>query len=144
MNQMGAIKDTYHDIIVAGQAGRVLTLVVKAEWFDMYIENFKKEDYRAISPYWERRLLKFYKGSYDKPDYKEFDFVDIRKGYSKIRAIFKFEGIEMKTPNKFWSPPEFHDIIHFAIKVGEMVYTENVYSDIDRALAERSIDENVY
>ena len=141
---MGATKEVYHDIINAQKKGKVLVLVVKAKWFEMYVENYKKEDYRAVTPYWEKRILKHYLGAFDKPVYKEFDFVDIRRGYSKIRAIFKFEGVTMKTPNKFWAPPEFHDIIHFAIEVGEMVYIENVYSEIDNMLAKRSGDENQF
>lgn len=132
------------DLEAARKKGRVLTLVVQNKWFDMYIENFKKEDYRAITPYWDKRLLKYYTGDYTNPIYKEFDFVDIRNGYTKKRIVFKCDGIEIKKPNPYWSPPEFHNIDFFAIKMGRMCFTENVYSDMDRVLAEKTLDENYF
>ena len=132
------------DVEAARKKGRVLTLVVKQRWFDMYVENFKKEDYRAITPYWEIRLLKHYIGDYENPKFKDFDFVDIRNGYTNKSVVFKFEGIRIGLPNKFWSPPDFHDVLMFAIKMGDMVYTENVYPIIDKQHAERTLDENYF
>lgn len=70
--------------------------------------------------------------------------MDIRNGYTKKRIVFKCDGIEIKKPNSFWSPEEFHNIDFFAIKMGELCFTENVYSDIDRVLAEKTLDENYF
>jgi hypothetical protein len=132
------------DVEAARKKRLVLTLVVQSKWFELYLENFKKEDYRAITPYWERRLCNDFPAPDQLRQFKQFDFVDIRDGYTKKRIVFKFDGIRIKSPNKLWAPPEFHDKRLFAIKMGDLCFTENVYSEIDRVLAEKTLDENYF
>jgi hypothetical protein len=51
---------------------RVLTLNVKGEYFDQMANRTKLEEYRNISPYWQKRLMG-----------KTYDVVVIKKGYPK-------------------------------------------------------------
>ena len=37
---------------------KILHLTIKKKWFDMILSGEKKEEYREIKPYWNRRLLK--------------------------------------------------------------------------------------
>ena len=36
--------------------GRVITLQIKREWFDMILSGEKKEEYREIKPYYKSRF----------------------------------------------------------------------------------------
>lgn len=38
---------------------KTLTLPLKKEWFDMIKSGEKKEEYREIKPFWEKRLLDY-------------------------------------------------------------------------------------
>lgn len=38
----------------------MLTLPIKKKWFDMILSGEKKEEYREIKPYWEKRLEKHF------------------------------------------------------------------------------------
>ncbi|MDP1816721.1 MAG: hypothetical protein Q8K92_19870 [Leadbetterella sp.] len=121
---MSAVKNKYHDIIVAGQEGRILSLVVSHKWFEMYASGEKKEDYREITGYWCKRLLKpHHTDEYIPNDWKDFEYVQIFKGYSSKKLVYEMKGISTKKPNPTWSPSEFHNKILFAIEIGEQVYS---------------------
>ena len=51
--------------------GNILNLTLKGEWFNMIASDEKKEEYREIKPYWNKRL-----------ENKEFDTVKFRWGYN--------------------------------------------------------------
>lgn len=38
---------------------KILDLVLKGKWYDMIASGEKKEEYREIKPYWEKRLLDY-------------------------------------------------------------------------------------
>lgn len=50
----------------------MLHLTLKKKWFDMILSGLKKEEYREMKPYWNKRLLG-----------KTYDFICFRNGYSK-------------------------------------------------------------
>jgi hypothetical protein len=50
----------------------ILHLTLKAKWFDMIASGEKKEEYREIRPYWDKRLCG-----------KEYAYILFRNGYSK-------------------------------------------------------------
>lgn len=55
-----------------------LHLILKRKWYEMIASGIKKEEYREIKPYWEKRLL----------DYKSLsDYVD--KNY-KAMLVYEF------------------------------------------------------
>ena len=51
---------------------KILHLTLKKKWFDMIASGEKKEEYREVKPYWNKRL-----------DGKEFDAIKFRNGYAK-------------------------------------------------------------
>lgn len=56
----------------------VLNLVISKKWFDMILWGQKKEEYREIKPYWDKRLS------------KDYTHVVFRNGYQKdSRNILK-------------------------------------------------------
>ena len=40
----------------------MLILPIKKEWFDMILSGEKKEEYREIKPYYERRFSNYFMG----------------------------------------------------------------------------------
>lgn len=53
-----------------GELMKILHLTLKKKWFDLIASGEKKEEYREIKPYWDRRL-----------DNNEFDAIQFRNGY---------------------------------------------------------------
>lgn len=51
---------------------RVLTLPLKAEYFDAIKAGTKKEEYRLCTPYWNKRL-----------DRRAYDLIVLTRGYPK-------------------------------------------------------------
>lgn len=104
-----------------------LQMSLKKQWFEMTKAGIKTEDYREITPYWEKRL--FYKSKELKDDgfhfyFKKFDFNIMTLGYPKSSdtdRILKLEhkGIEIRTGNPDWGaePNKFY----FVIKHGKQV-----------------------
>lgn len=52
----------------------MLTLPIKRFWFDKLVSHEKKEEYRALTPYYHARLSRFL---------NSFTMVTLRAGYSK-------------------------------------------------------------
>lgn len=50
---------------------KYLHLTLKKNWFDLILSGEKKEEYREIKPYWEKRLIG-----------KTYDKVIFRNGYA--------------------------------------------------------------
>ena len=72
-----------------------ITFHVALYWFDMFKRGVKNEEYRAITPYWTRRLTQPTSGGYLK--FRRFDEVVITCGYSKRgdktrRLVFQHAG----------------------------------------------------
>ena len=79
---------------------KVLHLTLKKRWFDMIASGVKKEEYREMKPYWERRLE-------DGDDFRQFDFIQFRNGYQKNAPsiVVRLLGIEVGIGNKEWGAP---------------------------------------
>jgi len=58
---------------------RILHLTLKKKWFDLILSGIKKEEYRAIKPYWDTRFS------------KEYDLIRFKNGYSKNSPWFDIE-----------------------------------------------------
>ena len=69
---------------------KTLHLVLKRKWWDMIESGEKKEEYRAQSDYWIKRLIDGeYHGS-DKLDrYKPFENVCFHRGYTNTTMTFR-------------------------------------------------------
>lgn len=122
---------------------KTLHLPLRAEWYDMIASGEKREEYREIKPYWEKRLLD-YKGLsdyYQKNLYelrikrlffphrqvienicsafpRGFTHVRFRRGYTSTTMLFKCEGITIGKGNPDWGAPK-EEV--FIIKLGERI-----------------------
>ncbi len=88
----------------------ILTLPVKAIYFDQIADGTKTEEYRLCTPYWRKRL-----------EGRTFDAVTITKGYparddTARRLTFPWRGYTVKTITHEFFGPEPVEV--FAIKVG--------------------------
>jgi len=68
---------------------KILHLTLKKQWFDMIAIGEKREEYREIKPYWNKRLID-----------KKYDAISFRNGYGKnaptmlieLKAIIQGHG----------------------------------------------------
>lgn len=92
-----------------------LQLTLKKKWFDMIASNEKKEEYREIKPYWEKRLL-----------FKDkFELVVFRNGYGKNapRLVIECKGITKGSARPEWSDNWQGEV--FIIKLGKIYQLDN-------------------
>ena len=97
---------------------KTLHLNVKKKWFEMIASAEKKEEYREITPYWEKRL---YHVCYPRIlQFRDYDIVEFRNGYSanakKIRLVC--DGITGGIGNYYWGAPNRPV---FIIKLGKIL-----------------------
>lgn len=90
-----------------------LNLTLKKKWFDMILSGEKKEEYREVKPYWNKRLLSFM--SYDwlgnlrrdrNFEFTKFDTIMFKNGYSKDAPEIIIECKEISIGN---AVPEWSD-----------------------------------
>lgn len=102
---------------------KILHLNLKKKWFDLIDKGIKKEEYREIKPYWEKRLVdyKALKHNYQaialkrymlgiwtdvcKAFPKGYTHVLIRYGYTKQFIIFTIGEIKFGIGNPDWGAP---------------------------------------
>ena len=85
---------------------KTLTLSLKKKWFDMIKAGVKKEEYRAITPYWIKRLLENPEDK-ERAKFKSFDRLVFTLGYPKAdeterRLSFKNPRIRVGTGRPEW------------------------------------------
>lgn len=103
---------------------KILDLVVRREWFRMYVEGIKKEEYREINPYWTKRftgyeeLLFSYREGYSRIGEK-YTHVRIRDGYSTTALLYELEKIVIGIGNRKWGAPM--DTPVYILKLGEKI-----------------------
>ena len=80
-----------------GENMKILHLTLKKQWFDMIASGEKKEEYREIKPYWNKRLLN-----------KSYDAIQFRNGYSKDapKMLVELNGIMSSLGLVQWGAPE--------------------------------------
>lgn len=98
---------------------KILHLTLKKKWFDQIANDFKKEEYRGIKPYWEKRFLE------KNGEFKKFDIIIFKNGYSKNspEMIVEFKGITTGFPNIFWTDELNKEI--YIIYLGKILSTKN-------------------
>lgn len=125
---------------------KTLHLVLVQKWFDMILSGEKKEEYREIKHHWCKRLIEGYcgcggdkscnKGSF--PEYaidgfknekyhinfKNFDTITFRNGYSKEARRFEIElmNIDINTGNEVWGAEK--DTKYFVLHLGKILNKE--------------------
>ena len=88
---------------------RILHLTLKKKWFDLIASGEKREEYREIKPYWNKRLNKHY------------DAIKFRNGYSKGAPELIIELKEVLTGLGIveWGAPEAERV--YILKLGEIL-----------------------
>lgn len=95
---------------------KILRLTLKKKWFDMIVSGEKKEEYREIKPYWEKRL--FHPLYPEILQFREYDAVEFRNGYRKNadKILISCKEITAGIGNPEWGAP---DTPVFIIKLDE-------------------------
>lgn len=109
---------------------KILDMPVKAKWYDMQECGEKDEEYREITPYWEKRLLDYQRlKKYVSDNYKElilkkfifpfrpaienvteafprgYTHIRFRYGYTKRTFIHKIDYITFGMGKPEWGAP---------------------------------------
>lgn len=93
-----------------------LNLILKNEWYQLIKKGIKKEEYREITSYWERRLCFF---PYYTRNPRNFKKVCCHNGYTKEKILLACEGIEIGTGRPEWGAKPGKTI--FKIKLGKEI-----------------------
>ena len=83
---------------------KTLHLTLKKKWFDMIASGVKKEEYREIKSYWDKRLMEL-NDLGEITDKKDFDIIQFRNGYSKDAPVLivEFKGVVFGEAKPEWS-----------------------------------------
>lgn len=92
----------------------ILYLTLKKKWFDMILSGEKREEYRDIKPYWDKRI-----------NGRTYEAIRFRNGYGddKPTMMVEFKGVEKKLGNTEWGAPK---IPVYSISLGKVLYTRNI------------------
>ena len=106
----------------------VLPLVLTGRWYAMIESGAKREEYRADTPYWNKRISNWIEAAFSlDPDVLGETVVEFRLGYAKDAPRMAFEVEEIYSPDaKRYYHPEWGepDARHWALKLGERVQLE--------------------
>lgn len=86
---------------------KTLDLVLKHKWYDMIECGEKREEYREIKPYWQKRLMD-----------KDYTLVRFHRGYTNTTMLFIVSNIKIGYGNPHWGAP-YKDV--FKIELGERI-----------------------
>lgn len=119
-----------------------LHLILKRKWWDMIASGEKKEEYRAVNPYWANRLIDRKYSSYFNKDsfvsvflaflsfrmidsrlaFRNYESVCFHLGYSNKTMSFKIDTILIKRSDKcrqdWGAEPKRY---YFVIRLGERI-----------------------
>lgn len=97
-----------------------LHLILKGQWFDMIDSGIKKEEYRTLKMFWERRLLCFPGMGFYKENWVDFETIIFQHGYAKDarRMEIEFKGFELGMGRPEWGGD---GSIVFILKLGEII-----------------------
>ena len=88
---------------------KILHLTLKKKWFDMIASGDKREEYREMKPYWNKRLS------------KRYDVVKFRNGYKKDSpwVIVELDGVGTSLGIIEWGAPP--DKMVYILRLGEVI-----------------------
>ena len=140
------------DLYTLLTTGRVLFLTLNRKWYVKIASGEKKEEYRALKPYWLNRLLDIEHPEEEKGEnkvipfnieydiiengyspetvlraysskLKEFDLIVFLNGYGEVPTIIiESKGIEIKTGREDWGA--LAEQFYLTLKLGEIRYSE--------------------
>lgn len=88
---------------------KILHLTLEKKWFSMILSGEKKEEYREIKPYWDKRLID-----------KQYDLIFFRNGYAKNSPRFTIDYLGLSTGlgSLEWGAPK--EAVYI-LKLGELI-----------------------
>lgn len=91
---------------------KVLHLTLKKKWFDMIASGAKREEYREMKPYWNKRLL---------CNKTQYDRILFRNGYNKDSPSFmiEFKSLQSGLGIIEWGAPAGQPV--FILKLGNII-----------------------
>ena len=99
----------------------MLTLILKKKWFDMIVSGYKKEEYRALSPYYTTRFVKVWGGNFDG---KEVEPIAFRNGYAKNAPRFVAQcSIDIGEGRQEWGATA--EVKYYRLKIREITEINN-------------------
>jgi hypothetical protein len=112
---------------------KILHLTLKKKWFDMILSGEKKEEYREIKPYWDKRFIVYdlveisNTTAYKKPiGWYHYDVVRFTNGYTADAPSMDIEclGINYGHGKSEWGANYSQE--YFVISLGKILSTSNV------------------
>jgi hypothetical protein len=99
---------------------KTLHLNLKKKWFDMIASGEKKEEYREIKPYWDKRLVI---ENFNGDKFKHFDVVVFKNGYSKDAPTItvRIKHIGLSQGKKEWGAGDGK--LYYCISLGKIINT---------------------
>ena len=88
------------EVWLVEQGMTVLDLVLTYKWYDMIESGEKREEYRAITPYWRKRIQSG----------KRYTHVRFHRGYTAKSMVFRFDGLRIGNGNTQWGAPADRDV----------------------------------
>ena len=82
-----------------------LILPIKKKWFDMILSGEKKEEYREIKSYWEKRFKKYFNWNFGEDEIFEWHFLQKTTENQVSERIWKGCSIvsgRMHNPGWYW------------------------------------------
>lgn len=99
----------------------MLVLPIKKQWFEMIVSGEKKEEYREIKPYYDKRLGYLTEGT------GKVTTIILRNGYNHSSPSVKCKcTVEIGEGKKEWGADP--DINYYIIKIIEILEVSNVKS----------------
>jgi len=90
----------------------ILHLTLEKQWFDMIASGVKREEYREMKPYWNKRLM---------CNKKQYDKILFRNGYSRNapRLLIEFTELQSGLGIIEWGAPEGKAV--YILKLGAIL-----------------------
>ena len=113
---------------------RILSLVLKKQWFDMIAKGIKKEEYRDIKTYYVSRFICDYDFVEEETGnivtygrFKDYDLVRFYLGYAKNRPSMdvEFKEIVQGKGKAEWGANPNKE--YFVIRLGKVLQVNNYY-----------------
>jgi len=105
-----------------------LILPIKKKWFDMILSGEKKEEYREIKPYWEKRFKKHFNWNFGEDEIFEWHFsnkpqkIKFQNGYGKDVPSFVAEcTIRIGTGREEWGAEK--EVEYYILEIREIKKT---------------------
>jgi len=103
---------------------KTLDLSLNAKWYEMIEKGIKLEEYRQIKEFWIKRLFEnpqLYNLQLlfsSKIEFKHYDAIRFRYGYTKRTMLFKLDSISIGVGKSEWGAPKEKV---FILKLGEKI-----------------------